>query len=80
MTIYQKTNTTIKEVLQAMIIKPAHIEIIEGGSIKKYKYDINKDYLKEHYTRVIKKVKNLNYNASTKILKIFVCEGAAIEV
>ena len=36
-----------------------------------------KEYLKEHYTRVIKKVKSLNYNESTKILKIFISEVIA---
>lgn len=70
MTIYEKTKTRVDEVLTAMIIKPKYIEIKKNGITKKYTYQTNKEYLKEHYKRVITFVSNMNYNNATQILKI----------
>ena len=65
-TIYERTRTTVSEVLRSMIIRPKYIQI----NNKKYCYEINKDYLQGHYDRKITFVKNLEYNPSTQILVI----------
>ncbi len=70
MTIYEKTKTRVDEVLTAIIINPKYIEIKQSGITKKYTYQTNKEYLKEHYKRVITFIKNMNYNNATQILKI----------
>lgn len=67
-TIYERTRTTVSEVLRSMIIRPKYIQI----NNKKYGYEINKDYLQGHYDRKITFVKNLKYDASTQILVITV--------
>ena len=59
MTIYEKTKTRVDEVLTAMIINPKYIEIKKNGITKKYTYQPNKEYLKEHYKRVIAFVTNM---------------------
>lgn len=73
-TIYEKTKTTIKEVLKSMIIKPAHIIIKTENktkkiNLKKYREIKMKDLI-NYYTYNITFVKNMWYNKHTDILTI----------
>lgn len=74
MTIYEKTNTTVSEVLKAMIIRPKYIQLIGNTINKTYNVETNENlnHYREYFTRKNTLVTNLDYNKATKILKIFV--------
>ena len=73
-TIYEKTNTTVKEVLRGMIIKPSYIIIKNASKIRKInlkKYrEIKMEDLKNFYLYNPTYVKNMWYNPHTDILTI----------
>ena len=74
MTIYERANLTIADVLKAMIIRPKTIQILNDTTNKVYNVekDINLNHYKEYFTRNNALVVNLDYNEATQILKIFI--------
>lgn len=72
--IYERTNTSVKEVLRGMIIKPAHIHIKSTNKIKKYNLkkhrEVRMEELKNFYLYNPEYVKNMSYNRHTDILTI----------
>ena len=73
-TIYEKTNTTVSEVLKSMIILPKSVKVIGVEMPKTYKINSKDDLntLTEYFVRKNKMVRNLQYLTDSKELIVFV--------
>jgi hypothetical protein len=73
MTICEKTNVTVAEVLGGMVIKPKYVELIKNNTRKVYNIENteNLNHYKAYFIRNNAPIVTMNYNNATKILKIF---------